>query len=125
MKFVLTSAILLLSFALIGCDSNDLEDDGLDEINDVVILPDSAGIELGDEADFSFAALTVAGDTVPASELDVGWWSTDTTVFTVDDSGLATARDTGKAFCVVEVADVAKTARFVGRDSATVVVYMF
>lgn len=119
MKSVFTSAVLLVSFALLGCDSSDPDAD-VGEFERVVIMPDSVAMEVGEQVDFSFATLTAAGETVPGDELTVRWWSTDTTVFTVDDAGTAIGRGAGKAYCVLEVSDLAKAAMFVGRDSATV-----
>jgi len=123
-KYALGVATLIFSTILVGCDSNDMDDaDGA--VSEIRILPDSASIEVGDEAEFSVVALTVAGETVDDADLDVRWWSSDSTVFTVEDDGSALGHVPGEAYCMVEVTDPSKAARFTGRDSAFVVVYLF
>lgn len=121
--FVLTGALVLT-----GCDSNDAVEEP--EIEALIISPSSVTIEVGEQADFSAAALTASGDTV--RDLDLRWWSSDPTVFTVEEGGRATGHAPGEAFCKVEMTDdAANTAahlkaakRFVGRDSAFVVVFL-
>lgn len=131
---MLTAALLLAcAFAATGCDSNGSanEEDAVDEpeIASVAISPDSVSIAVGEQVDFSAVALTASGDTVQDADLDVEWWSTDPAVFTVDNDGLATGQDSGKAFCMIEMSDEvtntsihSKGAKFVGRDSAFVFV---
>lgn len=129
MKYVLNLAILAVTFALFSCDSNDpAGTDPEPEIAEVRMLPDSVEIEVGDQMDFSLVALTATGDTVRNANLDVTWWSTDSTVFTVENDGLATAQDTGSAWCMADVIELSKSAaslRFTGKDSAFVRVMLF
>lgn len=104
-------------------------------IAEVRISPDSAGIPVGETVDFSFALLSPSGDEVEGVELNTRWESTDTSIFTVEDNGLATARSPGSAKCVIEVSSYPLSATksgptyqaallgFVGQDSARVVVF--
>lgn len=122
MKYILISCILILSLSLIGCDSNDASDIE-SEIEEIAILPNSASIAVGDEVGFSVVALSATGDTLRDANLNVTWWSTDDTVFEVEDNGLAVARNAGTAYCMVEVAELAKFRRFTGKDSVFVTVF--
>lgn len=120
-KTTLPALSIALVTVLFGCDSTETDSD--DGINEVRIEPQSATLSVGEEEDFSVFALSLAGDTLQDAALDFRWWSTDTTVFHVDESGLATAVGPGTAFCMVELNDAGKTAfRFTGRDSAFVTV---
>lgn len=119
MKCVLTSALLLLSFTLIGCDSNDA---ATDEVAEIQILPETASIPVGESFDFDVVTLTDAADTIRNADLDVRWWSSDPAVFTVDKSGRAIAHEAGTAYCMVEATTPSKVAPFTGRDSAFVTV---
>lgn len=111
MALVLTGALVL-----VGCDSND--NTGYEnQIARIEISPDSVSLGVGEQADFSVVALTASGDTV--RDVSLEWWSTDPSVFTVEDDGLATGQEPGSAFCNVEV----NARRFVGRDSAFVSVF--
>lgn len=129
MKYLLNLAVLLVTFGLFGCDSNDPEGtDPETEITEVRMVPDSADIEVGHQVDFALVALTAAGDTVHDAALDITWWSTDTTVFTVENDGLAIGHDTGSAWCMADVVELSKSAaslRFTGKDSAFVRVMLF
>lgn len=119
--FVLIVAILIGSLAVIGCDTNEV---GTTEVVDINMLPESATIGAGETVDFSVVAVTAAGETVQATDHDVRWWSTDTTVFEVDNDGTAIGKDAGSAYCMVEMSTLSKAAAalFVGRDSAFVTV---
>ncbi len=119
--YVLVVAVLLVSVSVIGCDTNEVADT---EIVDISILPKSATIEEGESRDFSVVGLTASGEEVQDAQLDGRWWSTDSTVFTVTDDGTATGRDSGSAYCMVEVNSLSKVgeAQFVGRDSAFITV---
>ena len=112
--------ILLASFALIGCDSNDSS--ASDEISEIDIQPESASLAVGEREDFSIVLRDASGDPAQDADFDVRWWSTDTTVFDVNDEGAALAKNSGSAYCMVEVTELAKAARFTGRDSAFVTV---
>lgn len=134
-SFVCRLAALVLTGALVlaGCDSTDANEEP--QIETLIISPRSVSIAVGEQADFSVAALTTSGDTV--RDLDLRWWSSDPDVFTVDGNGMATGQAPGDAFCKAEVtAEAANTAShlktvhskrakriFVGRDSAFVSVF--
>ena len=109
--FVLPLLLLALP-GLVGCDSTDNDET---EVAQIIISPDSAEIAIGEAIDFSAVALSVSGDTIPNPDLT--WVSTDEEVFSVAAGGIATGKETGTAFCRVEV-----QARlgFTGRDSAFV-----
>ena len=112
---------------LTGCDSTDATEPE-DEIADVAITPENATLAVGEEVDFSVAALTAAGDTVRNVDLVLNWESTDPTVFTVANEGVAVGQDPGTAYCTVEVntdeaSKASRIQRFVGRDSAFVMVF--
>jgi hypothetical protein len=116
---------LLLAGALIlaGCDSNGAAEDP--EIADVIISPDTVSLAVGDQIDFSAVALTADGDTIQGVTFQ--WTSTDPSVFTVADDGMATAQGAGTAFCGVKPPDDAasKTALVpIGLDSAFVNVFL-
>lgn len=124
MRYVLVPFLFVLSIGLISCDDDVAGTDPV--VTDVRMIPDSVGLTVGEEEDFSFELLSTTGEVVEDPNIDVDWWSTDSTVFTVDESGRAVAQDSGRAFCMVEVSDeLGKSSRFVGRDSAIVVVFMF
>lgn len=120
---------LLGSVTLLGCDTNDTsEPDPSTEVAEIVMVPDSVQILVGEQVDFSLVALNAAGDTLDDPDLTVTWWSRDEDVFTVENNGLATAQDSGSAWCIAEATDLAKSAsslRFTGRDSAFVQVFLF
>ena len=123
MAFVLAGALVLA-----GCDSTDVTENP--EIASIDISPDNVSIEVGEQVDFSAVALTASGDTV--RDVDWEWVSTDPAVFTVEDTGTATGKTPGSAFCTVGVSDDAapnavhrKAAKraFDGLDSAFVSVF--
>lgn len=122
MKFIRTSVpvVLLLTLILLGCDSND-PGSTTDEITGIRMIPDSVAMEVGQQADFSIVAVTESGDEIQDHDLDVRWWSTDTTVFTVSSDGVAIGQGAGEAWCMAEAEALSKSQRFVGRDSARVV----
>jgi len=132
---IITAAVLLT----MGCDSNDPTYDWSD-IEEVRISPDSVSLPVGETVDFSFDLLSATGEVIEV-DLNTRWESTDTSVFSVADDGLATAKAPGAAKCVIEVSNypLAQTVRrgvtqieasgnsavlgFVGQDSARVVVF--
>lgn len=134
-SFISSLLTLVLTGVLVltGCDLLDAEDENEDEgpIHAIAISPDSVAISVGEQVNFSVVALTASGDTVRDPDLAIRWWSTDSTVFTVEEDGLATGQGSGTAYCMVEATDeeagkkAGKTAvpglpHFVGRDSAFV-----
>lgn len=126
MKYTLMGALLILIFISIGCDSDDVVGTEFEtEIAEIRILPDSAQLDVSEQMDFELVALSETGDTVRDANLDVRWWSTDSTVFAVENDGAATGLEPGSAYCMVEVNELAKAARFTGRDSAFVIVFQF
>jgi len=120
-----TALVLTGTLVLAGCDSTDANEEP--QIEELIISPSSLTLDVGEQARFSAAARTAAGDTL--RELDLRWWSTDSDVFTVEDNGTATGQNPGSAFCKVELAENATTTAalgkaakrlFTGRDSAFV-----
>jgi len=125
-KHVLTALVIFTPFAMVGCDSNDVETTEFEsEVSEIRIFPDSAILEVEDQVDFSFVALSEAGDTVRDVNFEINWWSTDSTVFKVEDDGRAIAGEPGTAYCMIEVTELAKLAPFTGKDSAFVTVRQF
>jgi hypothetical protein len=129
----LLALVLIGVLVLTGCDLMDAEDEDEEEgpIAAIAISPDSVSLAVGEQVDFSVVALTASGDTARDADLAIRWWSTDSTVFTVEEDGLATGRGSGTAFCMVEATDEATGKRagkavdpsrphFTGRDSAIV-----
>ena len=139
-KFIPTLTSILIAVLFVsGCDSSDPGFDWSD-IGEVRISPDSAAIPVGETVDFSFSLHTVTGEVIDDLDLNTRWESLDTSVFTVEDDGLATAIAPGTTKCVIEVStyefsDADKRAAkadpsaasdvlgFVGQDSARVVVF--
>jgi hypothetical protein len=112
-------------FIFSGCNDDDVTELPDHQVHEIVIFPDSAFFEVGEQVQFSAFALTAAGDTVDTSDLDIewDWWSTDTDVFTVEDDGTATGQNPGEAFCVIEATILVGTQNFNGRDSAFVFIF--
>jgi hypothetical protein len=99
--FSLSALVFVGALTLTGCDL--FEADEEDPIEGIAIVPDSVSIQVGEQVHFSVVALTASGDTVRDADINTNrWWSTDSTVFTVGEDGLATGQGTGSAFCVVE-----------------------
>lgn len=101
-------------------------DDEEVEVSEVIIEPQNASFEVGEQEEFSAFLISATGDTVNEEfeEIEWNWYSSDPDVFTVEDGGTATGHNEGEAHCIVEVSTentkiVAKM-RFVGRDSAFV-----
>lgn len=97
------------------------------DVAEVVIEPQNATFEVDEQQEFSAFLISANGDTVNEEfeDIDWNWYSSDPDVFTVEDGGTATGHNEGEAHCIVEVSTentkiVAKM-RFVGRDSAFVV----
>jgi len=126
MKYILNGTLLILILSSIGCDSDDVVGTEFEtEIAEIRILPDSALLDVSEQMDFDLVALSESGDTVRDANLDVRWWSTDSTVFAVANDGMAIGLEPGSAYCMVEVNELAKVAPFTGRDSAFVTVFQF
>lgn len=120
----------LLTF--IGCSDNGTATDPDEEdvdVSKVVIEPQEATFEVGEQQEFTAFLISATGDTVDNEELDINWnwFSSDPDVFTVEDGGTATGHNEGEAFCIVEAelenTKVAAKLRFTGRDSA--IVFLF
>ncbi len=117
--------------ALSSCNKDDDSDTNGMEIEKIAITPEDASMAVGEQEDFSAYALTTAGDTLYFDDLDVDsrWWSSDTTVFTVQENGVATGKNAGEAYCIIEAtvtveASQLKALRFyTGRDSAFVTIF--
>lgn len=121
---ILVALVFAGALALSGCDST--EDTPADPIEGIAVSPDTASIGIGEQMGFTVVGLTALGDTVRDADLTLTWWSTDPSVFTVDE-GTATGQQAGTAFCKVEADDNSlgtiansRVRRFVGRDSAFV-----
>jgi len=101
--FVIVIA-LAATLIITGCDGDETTGPQNPVVVDVVISPETAELEVGEELDFSAFALTAAGDTVDISDLNIewNWWSNDPDVFTVEPGGLATGQSPGEAYCIVE-----------------------
>jgi hypothetical protein len=105
------SGIYFMMFAFVGliifsgCESDD-DVEPQNEIDQVIIVPRSASIPVGEQFEFSAVGLTATGDTIERADLDLDlewvWWSTDPDVFTVENDGTATGHNPGEAFCVLE-----------------------
>src|SRR6056297_1590836 len=80
-----------------GCDSSDLVEPP--EVAAVQISPDSVRLTVGEQVEFSAAALTAEGDTI--RDVSFQWTSTDPAVFTVQEAGVAIAQAAGTAYCRV------------------------
>lgn len=107
---------------LSGCEKADESDPLDDQIELIVITPQSASIGVGEQIEFSTAGITPDGNTVETSGLRLEWncWSTDPEIFTVDNSGTAIGQNPGEAFCVLDFGESASLRKFSGRDSAFV-----
>ncbi len=77
-------------------------------VSSVMVSPPMASIETGETQQFEAVALTSDGTAVPG--VTIAWTSSDTTVATVDDSGLATGVGAGSAAITATVGDVSGTA---------------
>jgi len=107
-----TSGIFFMMFAIVGivmfsgCERDDNVEPQNDEIDQIIIVPRSASIAVGEQFEFSAVGLTADGDTIERADLNLDhewiWWSTDPDVFTVEDNGTATGHTPGEAFCVLE-----------------------
>ena len=123
--------IVLLGFTgaimFSGCEKDDDTEPQNDQIEHVVIIPQSASIAVGEQLEFSTAGVTADGDTVDISGMDLGlewnWWSTDPDVFTVDNDGIATGIYPGEAYCILDFTDPVSLLKFTGRDSAVVFIF--
>jgi len=82
----LAALVLTGTLVLSGCDSTDANEEP--QIEELIISPGSANLAVGEQMDFSAVALTTSGDTI--RDLDLQWWSTNSTVFTVESNGIAT-----------------------------------
>ncbi len=121
--------IILLGFMGVivfsGCDKDDDTEPQNDQIEQILIIPQSASIAVGEQLEFSTVGITPDGDTVETSGLGLewNWWSTDPDVFTVDNDGTATGQNPGEAFCVLDFAESTSRLKFGGRDSTFVVIF--
>ena len=130
-KFLRRLGILLMSLSVLmftGCEDEEENQDPT--VEGVVISPAEAAFNIGENRNFSASLITESGDTMDVDNPDIEWkwWSSDTTVFTVDESGAAKGRSQGEAFCIVEVTipdDTNLKRLFTGRDSAFVSVFGF
>lgn len=122
--------ILLAASLITGCGDSSTTSSTEEDLEgaQVVIKPESASLEVDEELDFSAFVISATGDTVN-EELDINWnWrSSNPNVFTVNDDGNATARNSGEAHCIVEATTannkiVAKLVP-IGLDSARILIF--
>lgn len=97
------------------------------EVAEVVIEPQNATFEVGEQQEFSAFLISATGDSVNEEvEVDWNWYSSDPDVFTVEAGGTATGHNPGEAFCIVEAELVAEKLKAktkfvpIGLDSASV-----
>ena len=129
MRYGTTSVILLVLVVMAACDTTESATNE-SEIDQIRIMPRTAEIPVGDQVDFSLVALSANGDTLRDANLEIRWWSSDSTVFVVAEDGVASAVNDGSAFCMVEAIEQdgsagKRGALFTGRDSAFVRVVRF
>ncbi len=126
-SFVIILFIFMGAIMFSGCDKDDDTEPQNDQIEHIVIIPQSASIAVGEQLEFSTAGITADGDTIETSGMDLGlewnWWSTDPDVFTVDNDGIATGQNPGEAFCILDFAEATSRLKFTGRDSAVVFIF--
>jgi hypothetical protein len=126
-SFIIVLLVFPGAIMFSGCDKDDDTEPQNDQIEHVVIIPQSASINVGEQFEFSTAGVTADGDTVDISDLDLAlewnWWSTDPDVFTVDNDGIATGIYPGEAFCILDFTESASLLKFTGRDSAVVFIF--
>jgi hypothetical protein len=110
---------------LTGCDSSEVDAPQGHGVERVVISPSTASIWVGDEMSFSAFALTAQGDTVDTAGLDIEWrwWSSNPSVFTVEEDGTARGHSPGEEYCIVEATILRGQSNFTGRDSAFVMIF--
>ncbi len=122
--------IFMLGFTVAGmfsgCDKED-DPEPQNDLEQIVIIPQSASFAVGEQFEFSTAGVTSDGDTIDISSLDLGlewnWWSTDTDIFTVDNDGNATGIYPGEAYCILDFTESEIRLKFTGRDSAFVFIF--
>lgn len=112
-RLIQKTCILFVPFAVIGmllyssCSGEDSTGNQSEQIVDIVISPEEATLDAGEELKFSAFVVTESGKKINTEDLDIewegDWWSTDPDVFTVENSGLATGQNSGEAYCVVEI----------------------
>ena len=134
-SILLTRIIMVFGFAgmivLNSCNKDEDSESADIQIEKIAIMPEDASMAIGKQENFSAYALTTTGDTLYFNDLDVNshWWSSDTTVFTVKENGVATGKKKGNAFCKLEATityDSSKLKRirfYTGRDSAFVSIF--
>lgn len=128
-KVMLTGLVVLL--ALIGCNKDENNDSTNIEAAKITISPENASMNVGEHEDFTAYAVTKTGEKVYFDELDVEsrWWSSDTTVFSVQENGVATGKSKGDAYCILEAtitfdaSQLKKLKFYTGRDSAFVSIF--
>ena len=123
---------LICLFMLNGCDKDDRNMSEEVEIKQITINPGEVSMAVGDHEDFSAIAITRSGEQIAFGELnvlDARWWSSDTSIFTVLANGVATAKKTGDAYCILEAtvkpdeSGAQSLLSYTGRDSAFVSIF--
>lgn len=116
-RFALT-ALLIGAGALLavscGGDDNGMTDPD-PTVASVDVSPGEASLAVGETAEFSATAQDESGGTVGT---DIGWSSTNSSVATVDDQGVATARAAGSAEIVASAGSVSDSAEVTVTESS-------
>lgn len=101
---VLAVFLIVGLWLLGGCSDDNSTGPVTPQVAKISISPEEATLETEEQIDFSVFALTENGDTIDTDDIDIEWqwWSTDPNVFDVEPGGLATGKNSGEAFCVVE-----------------------
>jgi len=127
-RFIVLSIKGIIFMSLVMFLLSNCEEEGESQIptaESIIIRPENAAFNVGEQRDFTAFIVTASGDTVGINnpDIELRWWSSDTTVFTVKEGGTATAQKPGEAYCIAEVTipDGTELKRlFTGRDSAFV-----
>lgn len=120
-----------------GCDTSAVTDPPDQQIDRIMLLPETATLGIGEQVEFSAVALNADGEIIDTPDLVIEWewWSSDPDVFTVTADGVATGVSPGEEFCIVEAtllpgslspddrSRIESSRIFTGRDSAVVMVF--
>lgn len=97
--------ILIAGMLNIGCEDNNSTESEEEELKgaEVVIEPQNVSMEVDEQVNFSAFVVSASGDTVNEDfNFQWNWYSSNTEVFTVQNNGTATGKNSGEAFCIVE-----------------------
>lgn len=97
--------ILIAGMLNIGCEDNNSTESEEEELKgaEVVIEPQNVSMEVDEQVNFSAFVVSASGDTVNEDfNFQWNWYSSNPEVFTVQNNGTATGKNSGEAFCIVE-----------------------